>query len=161
MYYYLNYFFLFSIIGHFIESFFYKSGNSGILLGWWTPIYGIGILIILIIFKMLNKINSKNYIKVILLFFICSILLSNIEALGGYLIKLIFKKELWDYSNQMFNIGKYTSLEMATVWGISSILFAYILKPLTDKIVMLIPKCLTFILTILFIIDFVSTLILK
>ena len=50
---------------------------------------------------------------------------------------------------------------MATVWGISSILFAYILKPLTDKIVMLIPKCLTFILTILFIIDFVSTLILK
>ena len=161
MYYYLNYFFLFSIIGHFIESFFYESGNSGILLGWWTPIYGIGIIIILIIFKMLNKINSKNYIKVILLFFICSILLSSIEALCGYLIKLIFKKELWDYSNHMFNIGKYTSLEMATVWGISSILFAYILKPLTDKIVMLIPKCLTFILTILFIIDFVSTLILK
>lgn len=161
MYYYLNYFFLFSIIGHFIESFFYESGNGGILLGWWTPIYGIGIIIILIIFKMLNKINSKNYIKGILLFFICSILLSSIEALGGYLIKLIFKKELWDYSNHMFNIGKYTSLEMATVWGISSILFAYILKPLTDKIVMLIPKCLTFILTILFIIDFVSTLILK
>lgn len=161
MYYYLNYFFLFSIIGHFIESFFYESGNSGILLGWWTPIYGIGILIILIIFKMLNKINSKNYIKVILLFFICSILLSSIEVLGGYLIKLIFKKELWDYSNHMFNIGKYTSLEMATIWGISSILFAYILKPLTDKIVMLIPKCLTFILTVLFIIDLVSTLILK
>ena len=161
MYYYLNYFFLFSIIGHFIESFFYESGNSGILFGWWTPIYGIGILIILIIFKMLNKINSKNYIKVILLFFICSILLSSIEVLGGYLIKLIFKKELWDYSNHMFNIGKYTSLEMATIWGISSILFAYILKPLTDKIVMLIPKCLTFILTVLFIIDLVSTLILK
>ena len=161
MCYYLNYFFLFSCIGHLIESFFYENGNSGILFGYWTPIYGIGILIILIIFKMVNKINTKIYFKAILLFFICSVLLSSIEVLGGYLIKLIFEKELWNYSNHIFSIGKYTSLEMSIIWGISSIIFAYILKPLSDKVVMIIPRILTFILTILFIVDCFSTLILK
>ena len=48
MYYYLNYFFLFSIFGHFIEGFFYSDGDSGILNGYWTPIYGLGVIVIII-----------------------------------------------------------------------------------------------------------------
>jgi uncharacterized membrane protein len=48
MYYYLNYFFLFSIFGHFIEGFFYSDGDSGILNGYWTPIYGLGVVLIIL-----------------------------------------------------------------------------------------------------------------
>lgn len=32
--YYFNYFFIMSIIGHFIESFFYTNNDSGILFGY-------------------------------------------------------------------------------------------------------------------------------
>ena len=46
---------IFSILGHFLESFFYSSGDSGIFLSYWTPIYGIGTIIILLINKYINK----------------------------------------------------------------------------------------------------------
>ena len=159
--YYLNYFFMFSILGHFIETFFYTNGESGILFGYWTPVYGIGVIIMLLVYKLLNKLKLNKYTKAILLFFICSTILSLIEIFGGYLIKTIFHKIMWDYSNHKFNIGIYTSLEMAFIWGISSIIFIYIIKPLTDKIISKIPKYLTYTLIVLFIIDNITTLIIK
>ncbi len=61
--YYINYFFMFSILGHFLESFFYSSGDSGILLGYWTPIYGIGTIIILLINKFIDKFKLNKINK--------------------------------------------------------------------------------------------------
>jgi len=150
-----------SIFGHFIESFFYSSGNSGILLGYWTPIYGIGTIIILLVNKFVNKTNFKRFSKIITLFVTSSIILASIEALGGYLIKWIFNTELWNYSNHKFNIGRYTSLEMSLIWGLSSILLIYFIKPLLDKIISKIPKYLTYLLIIIFIIDCITTIIIK
>ena len=105
--YYLNYFFIFSIIGHIIESFIYYNGNSGILLGWWTPIYGIGVVIILLINNLISKIKTNKIIRILILFIMSAILLSIIEAIGGYLIEWIFNYSFWDYSDYKFNIGKY------------------------------------------------------
>lgn len=159
--YYINYFFIFSILGHFIESFFYSSGDSGILYGYWTPIYGIGTIIILLINKFIEKFNLNKILKIILLFVGSMIILSSIEVLGGYLIKWIFNKELWDYSNHKFNIGKYTSIEMSLIWGLSSILLIYFIKPIVDKIISKIPRFFSYILIILMIIDLLSTVITK
>ena len=159
--YYLNYFFIISIFGHFIESFFYSSGDSGILLGYWTPIYGISTLIILLINKYIDKIKTNKIIKIFLLFIMSSFTLAIIEILGGYIIKWIFNKELWDYSNHRFNIGKYTSIEMALIWGLGSILLVYFIKPLIDKFLNKIPKIVTYIFIILFFIDCIATLIIK
>lgn len=159
--YYLNYFFLFSIIGHFIESFFFSNGNSGILLSYWTPIYGIGVIIIIFVNKFVNKSNFKYFFKIITLFIFSSIVLSSIEALGGYLIKFIFNTELWNYSNHKFNIGSYTSLEISLIWGLSSILLIYFIKPFLDKKISKIPKYLTYSLVVLFFIDCIATIIIK
>ena len=159
--YYVNYFFIFSILGHFIETFFYSNGESGILISYWTPIYGIGVIIILLINKFIEKLKVNKFIKIILLFFICSIGLAIIEIIGGYLIKWIFHTELWDYSNHKLNIGKYTSIEMALIWGISGILVIYFFKPLIDKIVYKIPKILSYMLITLFVIDLFLTLLIK
>lgn len=158
--YYLNYFFIFSIIGHIIESIIYYNGDSGILLGWWTPIYGIGVVIILLINKLVNKIKTNNFIKILLLFIISATLLSIIEAIGGYLIEWIFNYSFWDYSSYKFNIGKYATLEMGIIWGISSII-VIILKPFLDKIISKIPKYFTYILIILLILDLFFTIIIK
>ena len=159
--YYLNYFFMFSILGHFLESFFYSNGDSGILLGYWTPIYGIGTVIILLINKWVKKFKLNKILTFLYLFLFSAIALSIIEALGGYLIKWIFNIELWNYTNHKFNIGRYTSLEMLLIWGMSSILVIYFIKPIIDKIMDKIPKILTYILIGLFIIDLIITLINK
>ena len=87
-----------SFVGHLIETFIMKS-NSGILLGWWTPIYGIGSVIIILINKYITKLNINKMLKVILLFINCSFVLTLIEALGGYLIEFIFNITFWDYTN--------------------------------------------------------------
>ncbi len=159
--YYLNYFFIFSILGHFIECFFYSNGESGILLGYWTPIYGFGTIIILFINKIIDKLKLNKILKVITLFFSSAIFLAIIEAIGGYLIKWIFNTELWNYSSHKFNIGEYTSLEMSLIWGLSSILLIYFLKPIVDKIVNKIHKFITYILIVLLIIDLIATIVVK
>jgi len=150
-----------SIFGHIVESFFYSNGDSGILLGYWTPIYGIGTIIILLVSRCVNKLNIKRFYKIITLFISCMIVLSLIEALGGYLIKWIFNKELWNYSNHKFNIGKYTSLEMSLLWGISSIILIYLIKPIVDKFINKIPKFISYMCITIFITDIITTIFIK
>lgn len=159
--YYVNYFFIFSILGHIIESFFYSNGDSGILLGYWTPIYGVGTIIILLVNKCVNKTKLNRFLKFITLFIACSIILSFIEVLGGYLIKWIFDRELWNYSNHTFNIGKYTSLEMSFLWGISSSILIYFVKPIVDKFIKKIPKFISYMCITFFIFDLIATIITK
>lgn len=154
MYYYLNYFFVFSIFGHFIEGFFYSDGQSGILSGYWTPIYGLGVIVIMIVYQaMKGFIENSKLKKFVSIFLIGAVLISALEYIGGIIIETLFHVIFWDYSSMKFNIGKYTSLEMACVWGIASVILIYFIKPLLDKIIKKIPKWITWILLILLIID--------
>lgn len=150
-----------SILGHIIECFFYSNGESGILLGSWTPIYGFGSIIILFINKFLDKYKFKKITKIFLLFISSAVILSILEVIGGYLIKIIFNTEIWDYTNHKFNIGKYTSLEMSLIWGLSSILLIYFIKPVIDKIISKTPVYLTYTFISLFIFDLISTICVK
>lgn len=159
--YYINYFFIFSVLGHTVESILSKTNDSGILLGFWTPIYGIGTIVILLLNNYIRKTTFNKLLKIITLFICSSVLLSTIEMIGGYLIKFIFNRELWNYTNQIFNIGKYASLEMALVWGISSIILIYIIKPIIDKLVVKIPKFISYIFVAMFCIDLLLSLALK
>ena len=161
--YYINYFFLYSLIGHIIESIIYlsKTGESGILYGPWTPVYGIGIVVILFIDKFLKKYNFKKIKHYFYIFLLSSILLSLSEFLGGVLIEKLFHKTFWDYSKETFNIGKYASLKMALIWGVSSVIFIRYLKNISDKIVKKIPESITWILIVLMIFDVIVTIYFK
>lgn len=156
--YYLNYFFLYSIIGHVLESLFIflkgSNGESGYLYGPWTPVYGIGIILIIIISNFVFKNIKKNkIIQSIIIFLWVSIALSIIEWLGGITIEHFFHFSFWNYSKLALSIGKYVAVEVAAIWGILSLVFIYLLKNPSDKFVKLIPKWLTYILVVLFIID--------
>lgn len=155
--YYLNIFFLFSLLGHIVENFVYTEVDSGILYGIWTPIYGVGTITIILINKYLEKFNLKWYFKVPLLFVISSIVLAIIETIGGYYIEFVFGRIFWSYSNHFMPIGKYTSLEMMILWGVSSIFLIYILIPLVNKFITKIPKFVTWVLVCLFLIDLIYT----
>ena len=158
--YYFNIFFLFSMLGHFIENIFYTSKDSGILFGWWTPIYGIGVVTIILVYNfVIRKIKVNKYIKFFLVFTINAILLSVLELVGGILIEKVFHITFWDYSKDPFSIFRYTSLKMPLIWGISGIGVTFILKPIIDKIVKYIPRFITYILITLFSIDCILTII--
>lgn len=159
---YINLFFIYSFLGHLLEKILYPDHVSGILYGFWTPIYGIGAIIIVLTYKFLEKKLKLNKItKAICTFLIGAVLLSFIEFLGGTLIEAIFNITFWDYSDMKFNFGKYASLEMSLVWGISSLVLIYIIEPFLRKIARKIPKWVTYILTILFVIDIILSLILR
>lgn len=163
--YYLNLFFVYSIFGFILESilvqFWNSVFNSGILFGPWTPVYGVGVIVISLIHKWLDKYVKNSILKGVLLFFLSAFILSLIEWSAGMLIEVVFNKVYWSYETMKYNFGHYVTLEIAAIWGIMSIVFMYLIKPLFDKIVKKIPKWLTRVLTILFIIDFLLTLIIK
>lgn len=160
--YYINCFFLYSILGFLLESFIYKfinsSNHSGFLYGPITPIYGIGALIIIIInTKLINKLNLNKALKIFLQFIIFMIVLTAIEFLGGYLLKKVLDIELWNYSNKEYKIGKYICLELAIIWGIMGVIASYVIIPFFAKFIKKIPKKATYIIIFIFIIDLLFT----
>lgn len=160
---YINIFLFYSIFGNIFEKFLmffldkdYVSGFMGTIF---TPIYGFAILLLLFIHKRI-KINNK-LIKILVEFFIYAIVLSIIELIGGLLIENIFNKIFWNYDKFKYNIGLYISLETATFWGIMSLIALYIIHPLYKKIENNIPKFLTIIVSITFILNLIYILIVK
>lgn len=165
MYYIIN-FYLYSILGYFLETIYSLISNndfeSGILYGPWTPIYGIGVIIIILLSKTIFKSMHKNrFIETIVVFISVTIILTLLEYLAGITIEKIFNIVFWDYSNQKYNIGKYISLSMSMIWGIGSVLFIYLIKPISDKIINKIPNFIIYLISFIFIFDVVYTIISK
>lgn len=156
--YYLKYFFITSILGFFLETFLCPGYESGILYGPWAFIYGIGSLIIIVLSdNILKRRNLNKFLRFIILFFSCFLILTFIELLGGLFIEKLFHVSFWDYTKYKYNIGKYISLEVSLLWVIASIFFVFVLRPLIDLIIKKIPDFIFFILIFLFIIDIVFT----
>lgn len=164
--YYLNTFLLYSILGFLLEtvrSFLVNSKfTSGILYGPWTPIYGIGIVIVILISNYLfAHLHLSRWVETFITFVIITLILTLLEWVGGILIEKIFHTVFWDYSKEAFSIGKYISLSKSLIWGVGSILFIYVLKPLLEGVIKHIPIPVTIILTLLMLSDFILTFVNK
>ena len=154
--YYINTFLFYSILGHFFENFIYSKIDSGILYGYWTPIYGMGALLILFIFYLICKKIKNKFIRPIILFFSSALILGLFELISGFIIERIFGRIFWD---EAFSIFRYTSLKMMMVWGISSIILIYIIHPFLKFVIKKIPKVISIPLAFLFIFDLVYAII--
>ena len=156
----VNVFLTYSVIGFFYECIinYIQDGkfSSGFMYGPWTPIYGIGVLIILFIYKKLSKYSKTK--RLILMSIISMIVLTILEYITGNLIELIFHTSFWDYSNYKFNYGKFISLESSLIWMFGSIIIIFIHKKL-KKYIKKIPNQITIILSIVFTIDLVLSVI--
>lgn len=161
--YYIKNFFIYSIIGFLLETIssiiIGSSFNSGILYGFWTPIYGIGAVIVLLLSKYLFlELHMPRVIETIICFFAITSILTFLEWLGGITIESIFGITFWDYSNHKYHLGKYISPLMSIVWGFTSIIMIYLVKPWMDKIIKKIPSWTIIPIGILFVIDIMLTL---
>ena len=164
--YYINSFFLYSLFGFIMESDVYKISNSvrhsSIFYGPVTTVYGFGVLSLIILDKLfLSKINCNKYFKIILTFVLCMIILSVIEFLGGNILHMLFNIDMWNYSNKPIHFGKYLCLDLCLLWGVFGVLYLYVIKKYTDKIVNVIPKSGSILFCIIFLVDLLMVLINK
>ena len=164
--YYINCFFIYSIFGYILETVVafltHTNFKSGILSLWWTPVYGIGAVTILFISNYLFKnLHMNRVYETIIVFVVVAITLSVIEVLGGVLIEKTFGITFWNYSNHMYPIGKYISLEITIIWGLISIVFIYVIHPVLNNLIKKIPNWITVLLIIIFIYDVTKTIIVK
>ena len=166
MYYYLNNFLFFAILGFIYENILQLilTGDftSNPFYGPWMPIYGFGVIIMIFLTRLIfNNLKIKRWQKIIILFISVTAILTIIELVGGHLTEFISHKSFWDYTDMKYNFGKYISLEVSLVWGTACLIFLYVVKPLTDKFIEKIPKFISIILLILIITDFIFSFFLK
>lgn len=162
MFYYIANFLLFSIFGYFFETsiftIFHLHNHSGFMYLLWTPFYGTGVIITILIYKFINKISLSKVKKNILLFIIYFFVFTLLEELGGIALEYLYGYYLWDYKVVPLHIGKYISVPTSLLWATFALLYLYVIKDITDKLVKKIFKKVTILLSIVFIIDLILTL---
>lgn len=159
--YYLYNFIIYSIFGYCFEMvYFFLTGaklESGFMYGPYTIIYGISMILLFSLYKKFKDITPE-FKKLLVMFISGFITLMVIECVGGFLLKNIFDKTMWSYTNLPLHLGKYISIEVTTIWTILSILVYFFLKPRTDKLMKKIPNYVIIGISVIMCVDFFVTL---
>ena len=154
------YFFLYSFLGWCCEVIFatLKTGkfvNRGFLNGPVCPIYGTGVVLLLLCLTPLKKYPWA-------VFFVSVVLCSVLEFLTGFLLEKVFHKKWWDYSDRKFNIGGFICPEMSLLWGVAAIAVLYGIQPTFAALLSHIPLLAGYIIlgicAAIFVTDLVFTL---
>lgn len=158
MYYYINSFYLYGIIGYLFENILSLvtrgSFMDNILYEPVKPIYGFGVVIIIMLERLVfNRFKMRKLYKIIAVFLLSTLVLTGLEQLTGVLMEAIFHKAFWDYTDMYFNFGKYISLEVSLIWGVMSVIFVLFIQPFFDKIIKKIPVWFSNIMIIITITD--------
>lgn len=166
---YFIYFYLYSFVGWFFESCYCslrpkKWINRGFLRGPFCPIYGVGALTILICLLPFRSMTSNDYVNELLIFTVGMVVCDTVEYLTSFIMEKAFNARWWDYSTQPFNLHGRICLTHTLYWGTASCLFLYVLHPLVDvyfvsQINEESRKTLVYIITTVFVIDVINTII--
>lgn len=131
------YFFAYSFLGWCCEVVFatLKTGkfvNRGFLNGPVCPIYGTGVVLLLLALSPLRPYAWAVFLAAVL---ICSAL----EFATGFVLEKVFHRKWWDYSNRHFNLCGYICPEMSLLWGIAALAVVYALQPMLASLLQKIP----------------------
>ena len=112
-----------------------KFVNRGFLNGPVCPIYGCGVVVVLVGLTPLKG----NFV---LLFLGSVVLTSVLELATGFVLEKLFRQRWWDYSDKPFNLGGYICLEFSVMWGFACLFVVDILHPSIEFFIRLIPHAL-------------------
>lgn len=113
----LCFFVIYSVLGWCLEVCFctINTGqfvNRGFLNGPVCPIYGFGMVIVLVALTPLAH-------SLPVLFVGGALLTSALELAAGWILKKVFHTSWWDYSDVPFNLGGYICLKFSLAWGVA------------------------------------------
>lgn len=107
-----------------------KFVNRGFLNGPVCPIYGVGMLIVVLCLWNLRD-------RPLLLFLGSALLTTALEFVTGFVLERFFHDKWWDYSDMPFNIKGYVCLKFTILWGLTA---SFIIGAIHRFIYMLIEK---------------------
>lgn len=107
-----------------------KFVNRGFLNGPVCPIYGVGMLIVVLCLWNLRD-------RPLLLFLGSALLTTALEFVTGFVLERFFYDKWWDYSDMPFNIKGYVCLKFTILWGLAA---SFIIGAIHRFIYMLIEK---------------------
>ena len=149
-------FFIYAILGWCVEVIYatVNSGkfvNRGFLNGPYCPIYGFGVLIVVI---CLTPVSGR-----LLPLFLGSVgLTTALELVTGFLLEKIFHAHWWDYSNEPFQLGGYICAKFSLLWGIACVLVIRVVHPVVMGLVHWLPHWLGLTLVAVFSVAFAADL---
>lgn len=104
--------------------------NRGFLNGPYCPIYGFGMVIVVLCLTPIAD-------NIPLLFFGSALLTSLLELVTGYVLEKFFDDKWWDYSGMPLNIHGYICLPFSLMWGVGCVIIMRVLHPLVMKLIAL------------------------
>ena len=130
--------------------------NRGFLNGAYCPIYGFGVILVVI---CLTPIKDN-----ILLLFLGSVVLTSIlEFITGFLLEKVFHTRWWDYSDQKYNVGGYICAKYSLIWGLACVFVMKVIQPLVMDFIHIIPRILGQVIIVIaltsILVDFVTVVI--
>ena len=106
--------------------------NRGFLNGPVCPIYGFGMLIVLLVLEPVKE-------NLALLFFGSALFCSALEFAVGWALEKLFHDKWWDYADCPFNLRGYVCLEFSVIWGVACVLAVDVIHPLILRAILAIP----------------------
>ncbi|MCR5214126.1 MAG: putative ABC transporter permease [Eubacterium sp.] len=168
MYQMLWYFMIYSVLGWAIEVCYHavtlgKVVNRGFLNGPVCPVYGSGVIMVLIVLYEIGQLfgidTDLDSVSTSILFIIGIIFATFIELVAGFLLDKLFHARWWDYSNNKFNLNGYICLEFSIIWGLAIAFVLRIVQPCFESLVDFIPKLPGMILLIVFYLIFIADIV--
>ena len=109
--------------------------RAGLLWGPFSPIYGIGAVLMTI---ALNRFKDRN---IVFIFVVCTIIGGGFEYFVSWFMEVAFGASAWDYSNEFLGdlFGGRTCLLFASMFGFLGTVWIKLLLPIFLKVFNLIP----------------------
>lgn len=111
----------------------------GFLYGPICPIYGTGVLLMILFFTPLKR-------NLVLFYAVAVAVMSSWEYFVAWLLESTTHMKYWDYSNFRFNLKGRICLWVALVWGILSYVVIFYIHPPIEARFDLIPRVLKYVL---------------
>lgn len=109
--------------------------NRGFLNGPICPIYGIGVVAVVLLLM-----PYKN--QLFILYVVSIIVVTALEWVTGFILEKLFHSKWWDYSNMPLNLNGYVCLLFSLIWGVACVVIVKWIHPLIYKGVKILPDWL-------------------
>ena len=135
-------FLVYSFVGWAFEVMLYiirdrKFVNRGFLNGPYCPIYGVGALLILLLFGRITNLLS--------LFLSSAVICCTLEYVASYVMEKLFHARWWDYSELPFNLNGRVCLLGAVTFGTFAVLLTQFIHPFVAGLIGRLPVLVLYI----------------
>lgn len=106
--------------------------NRGFLNGPICPIYGVGVVAVVVLLEPYEN-------NLFILYVASIILVTALEWVTGFILEKLFHSKWWDYSNMPLNLNGYVCLLFSLIWGVACVAIVKWIHPFIFKGVKILP----------------------